>query len=72
LISGIEPLLPEGSETLEPGIDLRRRHRDRPLADAELLRDHHHHVAGRVPARGEQLADASASRVAQDVEGAHR
>ena len=44
---------------------------DRGLGDAELLLHDRGDLAGRLLAVGEQLQDAAADRVAEDVEGVH-
>src|SRR4051794_23726606 len=47
-------------------------HRHRRLADAERLRDDLDHVAGGPLALDQQLEDAPAHGVAEDVEGVHQ
>ena len=95
---GVELLVPEHPELLDPGVDLLQAGRvdgveppgalgadgreavvaqhlevlaHRRLADPELVADPGRHVARAGLAGGEQLEDAAAYGVAEDVEGVH-
>lgn len=95
----VEPLAPEGTERVEPAIDLPQGTGlhcveaarslcpnpgepaftqdaqvlgDSRLADAELVCDDGHDLARRAFILKEELEDASADRIAEDVECMHR